>query len=166
MPETTFTFRVDQELKRAFTEAARANDRPGSQLLRDFMRDYVQRAEHDAWFRAEVEQSLKEAADPNVELIPHEEVVRKWKARRAELITKVKRERGREDSLAAPRNAISKSSLSISVSATQMRPRRARCRNPRTGCARYPYIIVYAVGADYVRIHRVLHSAQRWPPRR
>jgi len=29
-----------------------------------------------------------------------------------------------------------------------------------------PYIIVYAVGADYVRIHRVLHSAQRWPPRR
>ena len=72
-----------------------SNDRPGSQLLRDFMRDYVERAEHDAWFRAEVEQSLKEAADPNVELIPHEEVVRKWKARRAELITKVKRERGR-----------------------------------------------------------------------
>ena len=55
----------------------------------------MERAEHDAWFRAEVEQSLKEAADPNVELIPHEEVVRKWKARRAELITKVKRERGR-----------------------------------------------------------------------
>jgi predicted transcriptional regulator len=95
MPETTFTFRVDQELKRAFTEAGRANDRPGSQLLRDFMRHYVERAEHDAWFRAEVEQSLKEAADPNVELIPHEEVVRKWKARCAELVKKVKRERGR-----------------------------------------------------------------------
>jgi addiction module RelE/StbE family toxin len=29
-----------------------------------------------------------------------------------------------------------------------------------------PYIVVYAVGRDYVRIHRVLHSAQRWPPRR
>jgi predicted transcriptional regulator len=87
MPETTFTFRVDQELKKAFTEAARANDRPGSQLLRDFMRDYVERAEHDAWFRAEVKQSLKEADDPNVELIPHEEVVQKWKARGAVLIT-------------------------------------------------------------------------------
>jgi hypothetical protein len=37
MPETTFTFRVDHELKKAFTEAARANYRPGSQLLRDFM---------------------------------------------------------------------------------------------------------------------------------
>jgi predicted transcriptional regulator len=94
MPETTFTFRVDQELKKAFTEAARARDRPGSQLLRDFMRVYVERAEHDAWFRAEVEQSLKEADDPNVELIPHEEVVRKWKTRGAEWLKKAKRERG------------------------------------------------------------------------
>jgi predicted transcriptional regulator len=48
MPETTFTFRVDQDLKKAFTEAARTNDRPGSQLLRDFMRDYVERVDHDA----------------------------------------------------------------------------------------------------------------------
>ncbi|HZU91043.1 MAG TPA: hypothetical protein VE993_17460 [Stellaceae bacterium] len=95
MPETTFTFRVDQELKEAFTRAAHANDRPGSQLLRDFMREYVERAEHDAWFRAEVEQSLKEADDPNVELIPHEEVVRKWKARGAALSRKAKTERGR-----------------------------------------------------------------------
>jgi toxin ParE1/3/4 len=29
-----------------------------------------------------------------------------------------------------------------------------------------PYVVVYTVGADYVRIHRVLHGAQRWPPRR
>jgi toxin ParE1/3/4 len=29
-----------------------------------------------------------------------------------------------------------------------------------------PYIVVYTVGRDYVRIHRVLHGAQRWPPRR
>jgi predicted transcriptional regulator len=77
VPETTFTFRVDQELKEAFTRVAHAHDRPGSQLRRDFMREYVERAEHDAWFRAEVEQSLREADDPNVELIPHEEVVRK-----------------------------------------------------------------------------------------
>lgn len=95
MPETTFTFRVDQELKRAFTKAARANDRPGSQLFRDFMRDYVERAEHDAWFRAEVEQSLEEADDPNAELIPHEDVLRNWKARRAEMIKKGKPEQGR-----------------------------------------------------------------------
>jgi predicted transcriptional regulator len=96
MPETTFTFRLDQKLKKAFTGAARANDRPGSQLLllRDFMRNYVGRAEHEAWFRAEVEQSLEEADDPKAELISHEEVLRKWKARRAELIKKAKPERG------------------------------------------------------------------------
>jgi toxin ParE1/3/4 len=29
-----------------------------------------------------------------------------------------------------------------------------------------PYVVVYMLGADYVRIHRVLHGAQRWPPRR
>ena len=29
-----------------------------------------------------------------------------------------------------------------------------------------PHIVVYTVGRDHVRIHRVLHSAQRWPPRR
>ena len=92
--ETTFTFRVDQELKKAFTKAARADHRPGSQLLRDFMRDYVERAEHHAWFRAEVEQSLKESDDPNVELVPHEEVTRKLKARRAQPIKEAKRERG------------------------------------------------------------------------
>lgn len=95
MPGTTFTFRVDQELKNAFTEAARASDRPGSQLLRDFMRDYVERAEHDVWFRAEVLQSLKEADDPNVELVPHEEVVRKWQARRGTLMKRGERKRGR-----------------------------------------------------------------------
>jgi predicted transcriptional regulator len=95
MPETTFTFRVDQGLKKAFTEAARANDRPGSQLLRDFMRDYVDRSGHDAWFRAEIEQSLKEADDPNVELVPHEEVVRNWQARRGERIKNATRKRGR-----------------------------------------------------------------------
>jgi predicted transcriptional regulator len=95
MGETTFTFRVDDQLKEAFTKAARANDRPGSQLLRDFMRDYVERAEYDAWFRAEVEQSLREAEDPNAEWIPHEEVMRKWKIRRAELAQKTKPERKR-----------------------------------------------------------------------
>jgi predicted transcriptional regulator len=93
MPDTNFTFRVDQKLKDAFTEAARANDRPGSQLLREFMRDYVERAEHDLWFRAEVEQSLKEADDPNAEWVPHEEVVRKWQARRSKLMRKVSRAR-------------------------------------------------------------------------
>jgi predicted transcriptional regulator len=95
MPETTFTFRVDEDLKNSFTNIAKAHDRPGSQLLRDFMRDYVAKAEHDAWFRAEVEQGLRELEDPNVELIPNEQVEAEWEVKKAELLARVKSDRKR-----------------------------------------------------------------------
>jgi predicted transcriptional regulator len=39
--QTNFTCRVDADLKRAFLRAAKANDRPASVLIRDFMRGYV-----------------------------------------------------------------------------------------------------------------------------
>ena len=42
MIETTFTFRVDDVLKGWFAAAAKLRDRNGAQLLRDFMRDFVQ----------------------------------------------------------------------------------------------------------------------------
>jgi predicted transcriptional regulator len=38
---TTYTIRVPEELKLAFEEATKANDRRGSQMVRDFMRQYV-----------------------------------------------------------------------------------------------------------------------------
>jgi predicted transcriptional regulator len=41
MGQKNFTCRVDEELKQAFLKAAKANDRPASVLIRDFMRDYV-----------------------------------------------------------------------------------------------------------------------------
>lgn len=44
MERTNFTCRVDADLKQAFLTAAKANDRPASVLIRDFMRDYVQRS--------------------------------------------------------------------------------------------------------------------------
>ena len=65
MPEATFTFRVDEELKARFSDAAKAHDRTGAQLLRDFMRNYVARqqdaAEYDAWFRRQVQIGLDSA---------------------------------------------------------------------------------------------------------
>lgn len=52
LSEATFTFRVDEALKNEFATAAKARDRTGAQLLRDFMREVVQQqqeaAEHDA----------------------------------------------------------------------------------------------------------------------
>lgn len=58
----TFTFRVEEELKAQFTQAAKATDRTGAQLLRDFMRDFVKRqgaqVSHDLWFRGKVQAAL------------------------------------------------------------------------------------------------------------
>ena len=59
MTEATFTFRVDDALKAEFARAAKARDRSGAQLLRDYMRDFVRQqqeaAEHDVWFREQVQ---------------------------------------------------------------------------------------------------------------
>ena len=43
MPHTTFTFRLDDGLKAAFAETARAEDRTAAQLLRVLMREAVGR---------------------------------------------------------------------------------------------------------------------------
>jgi hypothetical protein len=49
-------------------------------------------AEHDRWFREQIEIGLKQAADPNTQWIPHEEVERRWAKRRAELQAQIERE--------------------------------------------------------------------------
>ena len=91
MAEATFTFRVDEELKARFTEAAKAHDRTGAQLLRDFMRDYVRRreeeAEYDTWFRRQVEAGIASANAGH--LTPAEEVDAEFAARRAETLRKL-----------------------------------------------------------------------------
>ena len=65
MSESTFTFRVDTTLKSQITMAAKARDRSSAQLLRDFMREFVQQHEqatsHDAWFLHQVQIGLDAA---------------------------------------------------------------------------------------------------------
>ena len=89
MADATFTFRIDEDLKAAFAETAKAQDRTAAQLLRVLMRETVAREqearEHDAWFRREVERGLREADDPTVRRIPHREASAMWRRRRAEL---------------------------------------------------------------------------------
>lgn len=85
MNEATFTFRVDDALKAQFTKAAKARDRSGAQLLRDFMRDFVGQqqdaGEYDAWFRRQVQAAL-DSADGG-RLLPADEVEAEFEARRA-----------------------------------------------------------------------------------
>jgi predicted transcriptional regulator len=85
MTEATFTFRVDEALKDEFSTVAKAHDRTGAQLLRDFMRDYVKQqqktAEYNAWLHAKVERSRASADAGN--MVPDAEVEAKFAARRA-----------------------------------------------------------------------------------
>ena len=89
MSESTFTIRVDDHLKEAFTEAAKVNDRTGAQLVRDFMRDYVQtareKAEYEAWFRRKVEAGMQVIREGRV--LSSAEVEERAKARRERLLT-------------------------------------------------------------------------------
>lgn len=89
MSDATFTFRVDANLKAEFANAAKAHDRTGAQLLRDFMRSYVAQQQeatretrkYDAWLAAKVAQSRAAAERGN--LIPGADVEAHFATRRA-----------------------------------------------------------------------------------
>jgi hypothetical protein len=78
--EAVFTVKLEAELRDAFVAEAASTHRPASQLVRDFMRDFIQTRrearEHDAWFRAEVQKALD---DPRPG-IPHDIAVKKTRA--------------------------------------------------------------------------------------
>jgi hypothetical protein len=80
---TKITFDVDDQLGTAFADAAKANRRAVADLLPELMRSYLR---HDLWFRAEVEQALREADDPQVLRIPGAEVAERWEDRRKSMI--------------------------------------------------------------------------------
>jgi predicted transcriptional regulator len=61
--EEHFNFRVPADLKIAFQEATEKVDRPAAQVLRDFMRAYVNEhqqpeAGYDAWLKEQVQVAL------------------------------------------------------------------------------------------------------------
>ena len=70
MTQATFTFRVEEDLKKNFATIAKSMDRTGAQLLRDYMRDIVrqqtEKEEHDTWFREQVQVGLKAANSGDV----------------------------------------------------------------------------------------------------
>lgn len=50
------------------------------------LRGAFEAAEHDKWFRAQVEQGLNEADDPAAEWVSQEEAAASWQRKRAELL--------------------------------------------------------------------------------
>lgn len=70
MHETTFTFRVDETLKSEFSAAAKASDRTGAQLLRNFMREFIKKereaAEYERWLQQKVTAAREDIAQGRV----------------------------------------------------------------------------------------------------
>lgn len=64
--ESVFTLKLESDLRRAFVMTARANDRPASQVVRELMREYIDRyrhaAEYAAFLHAKVERARAQLA--------------------------------------------------------------------------------------------------------
>ncbi len=91
MADATFTFRVEDDLKAAFAEAARQDDQTGAQLLRRYMRKYVdearQRADYDSWFREQVRIGIESGQAGKVS--PDDEVEARFATRREASLRKL-----------------------------------------------------------------------------
>lgn len=64
--EAVFTMKLESDLREAFMAEAKASHRPASQILREMMRDFVQRQresrEYDAYLQGKVMQARSEIA--------------------------------------------------------------------------------------------------------
>ncbi|ENN4623896.1 type II toxin-antitoxin system antitoxin YacA [Shigella sonnei] len=86
MAQVNMSLRIDAELKDAFMAAAKSMDRNGSQLIRDFMRQTVER-QHNTWFRDQVEAGRQQLKRDDV--LPHDMVESSAAAWRDEMSRKV-----------------------------------------------------------------------------
>ena len=94
MPERkAFTVELELDLRDALAAEAEAVGRAPGQIVRDLINEFVRRQRdaraHDSWFRAEVEQALREADDPTIERIPNEDTEASWERQRAELLRRL-----------------------------------------------------------------------------
>ena len=79
--QAVFTMKLEHELRDEFMAEAEATHRPASQLIRDFMRDFVhhqrQLREHDTWFKSQVRESM----DDSSQNLPHDQVMAEMKTK-------------------------------------------------------------------------------------
>ena len=90
--EATLTLTLDPDLLESFVAEADAAMRPADDVLRDLVRDFV-RAKRSAR-DAEIDQALREADDPAVKRIPHEEAIIRLSRQRADMVRRARRSVG------------------------------------------------------------------------
>ncbi len=82
--DAVFTMKIEPELRDKFMEEAERLDRSASQVVREMMREFVSKQEeervYDKWFRAELEEAIRESDDPNAETFSHEQVMAETRA--------------------------------------------------------------------------------------
>lgn len=88
--DAVFTLKLEPELRDAFMAEAEAADRPASQVVRELMRDFVERQrearEYNDFLRRKVEIARAQIAAG--QYTPNEEVEAEFSRRRAELLRK------------------------------------------------------------------------------
>ncbi len=75
--EKSFNFRIDPKLKAEFQTATEAEDKPAAQVLRDFMRAYVERQRERA-FTVEVRRQARVLAEHATTPGSNEAEVMRW----------------------------------------------------------------------------------------
>ena len=106
MKEAVFTLKLEAELRDAFMAEAEASHRPASQIVRDFMRDFVKKQQEDrdyeTWLDAELEKAVHEANDPNTVWHDQEDLVKgRWREQRESLLARIAAQGAAEDAAAA-----------------------------------------------------------------
>jgi predicted transcriptional regulator len=88
--EAVFTMKLEPELRDAFMAEAEASHRPASQIVRELMREFVQRQrearEYEAFLRGKVADARGQIASGHY--ASAEDVEARFAARRAELLAK------------------------------------------------------------------------------
>lgn len=88
--EAVFTMKLESTLREDFVAAAKASDRPASQVLRELMREYIRRQNesraYDTYLAQKVERGRHNIRAGDV--VSNEEVEAQFAARRARLAGK------------------------------------------------------------------------------
>jgi len=106
MKEAVFTLKLEADLRDAFMAEAEASHRPASQIVRDFMRDFVKKQQeqrdYEAWELADIERGLAEANDPNTVWYDQEDLVKgRWREQRESLLARIAARDAAEEAAAA-----------------------------------------------------------------
>lgn len=88
--EVVFTMKLESDLRENFIAAARASDRPASQVMRELMRDYIRRQNEGQAYDTYVAQKVARGRESigTGEGINNDDVEKLFAARRARLAGK------------------------------------------------------------------------------